>query len=151
MAEHTLDLTQFRALFPAFVDPIKFPDVMIEAQWSAATGIMGKWDGCLISGDQLQLALNYLTAHLLQSWVLIQAGGPSASVGVTVGATVDKVQVQMSPPPIKNGWQYWLATTPYGIYLWGLLSAASAGGFYVGGLPERAAFRKVGGTFWPGR
>lgn len=151
MAEHTLDLAQFRALFPAFADTTKFPDVMIEAQWLAATGFMGSYDGCLISGNQLQLALNYLTAHLLQSWVLIQTGGPSATVGVTTGAVVDKVQVQMAPPPIKNGWQYWLATTPYGIYLWGLLSAASAGGFYVGGLPERAAFRKVGGTFWPGR
>jgi hypothetical protein len=149
MAQHVLDLTQFRLLFPAFADTTKFPDVQIEAQWIAATGFLGEYDGCLLSGAPLQLALNYMTAHLLQSWVLIMGGGAAGTVGVITGATVDKVQVQMSPPPIKSGFQFWLATTPYGLYLWALLSAKSAGGFYIGGLPERRAFRKVGGTFGP--
>lgn len=145
--EHTLNLTAFRLMFPAFADATKFPDEYIQIQWTAATGFLGSYDGCLLAGDALQLALNYLTAHLMQSNVLLLAGGPSATVGVTIGATIDKITVSMAPPPAKNGWQWWLLTTPYGAQLWALLSAKSAGGFYFGGLPERRGFRKVYGTF----
>lgn len=151
MAQHVLAIANFRTLFPAFADTTKFPDEQLEAQWIAATGFLGEYDGCLLSGDPLQLALNYMTAHLLQSYVLLLAGGPSATVGVVVAAHIDKIQVQMAPPPVKSAFQYWLFTTPYGQYLWSLLSMKSAGGFYIGGLPERGAFRKVAGTFWPGR
>lgn len=149
MAEHTLDLAAFRLLFPAFADPAKFSDAYIQIQWTAATSFLGAYDGCLLNGSALQLALNYMTAHLMQSNVILAAGGPGATVGVTIGATIDKVTVSMQPPPVKNGWQWWLLTTPYGAYLWALLSAKSAGGFYIGGLPERRAFRKVGGVFGP--
>lgn len=151
MAQHVLDIAYFRTLFPSFADTTKFPDAQLDAQWTAATGFLGDYDGCLLNGEPLQLALNYMTAHLLQSFVLIQEGGPSATVGVVIAAHIDKIQVQMAPPPIKSAFQYWLFTTPYGRYLWGLLSMKAAGGFYIGGLPERGAFRKVAGTFWPGR
>ena len=62
---------------------------------------------------------------------------------------IDKVTVTNMPPPVKNGWQFWLATTPYGMQLWALLKRMAGAGLYIGGLPERRAFRKVFGTFGP--
>lgn len=160
MAQHELDVATFRLLFPAFANPQQFPEAYISAQWDMATSYIAPWDNCFISGKHLQNALNLLTAHLMQLNVNMGQGGGSSSggaggsgdscgavVGVVTGATIDKVSVQMAAPTTRNGWQYWLASTPYGMQLWALLKALSAGGFYIGGRPERAGFRKIGGRF----
>ena len=147
MAEHVFDIPTFRQLYPAFANSITFTDVYLTAQWTAATVYLGKYDGCLLSGDTLQLALNLMTAHLVQINVMIAAGGATPTIGVLTSATIDKVTVTNMPPPAANGWKYWLALTPYGLQLWALLQRASAGGVYIGGSPERRAFRKVGGWF----
>ena len=148
MAEHTLDIPTFRLLFPAFADATKFPDAYLDAQWTAATGYISPWDSWLVSGNSLQQGLNLLTAHLLQLNVLIAGGGTTPTVGVLQSATIDKVTVTMVAPPTgTSGWGYWLATTPYGLQLWAMLKRLVGPGFYIGGRPERAAFRKVGGVF----
>lgn len=144
MAKHVLDIPVFRVLFPAFGNPTAYPDGVLDVFWGNAVAYLGDYDGCLLKGAALQSALNYLTAHLLASDDLIKQGRTFA---VVTGSTIDKVQVQTQPPPIRSGWQWWLATTPYGVQLWALLTASSAGGFYVGGRPEQSAFRKVGGRF----
>lgn len=149
MSLHTLDIATFRLLFPAFADATKFPTPYIQAQWDMGTGYIGAYDGCLLSGASLQNALNLMTAHLLAINVILAAGGAAAQVTVTIGATIDKITVSAMPPPATSGWAWWLNTTPYGAQLWALLGFKSAGGWYVGGLPERRAFRKVGGTFGP--
>lgn len=147
MAIHEFDIPVFRQLYPAFANPVTFTDVYLTAQWTAATVYLGEYDGCLWGGAQLQLGLNLLTAHLVQSNLLIAQGGKTPTIGVLVSATVDKVTVSNMPPPATNGWKYWLATTPYGLQLWALLQRVSAGGVYIGGSPERAGFRKIGGRF----
>lgn len=144
MAQHTLDLAVFRAAFPAFTAT---PDAEIQAQWDAAAVYFGTYDGVLLYGDRLQRALDLLAAHLLQVNIMLAAGGQTPTIGVLTSATIDKVTVSNMPPPVKSGWQYWLSTTPHGLQLWALLRVASAGGIYVGGGPERAAFRKAGGRF----
>lgn len=149
MAQHTLDIPTFRLLFPPFADASKFPDAYIQAQWDSAVAFMGDVDGWALSGDKLQTALNYLTAHLMQINVILAGGGAGGVAGVVTGATIDKVSVTLAAPTTKGGWQYWLSTTPYGMLLWSLLTIASAGGLYIGGRPERRAFRKVGGNFRP--
>lgn len=145
MAEHTLDIASFRAQFPAFTNT---PDAALQLQWDAAVVYFGAYDGQLLYGDRLQRCLELLTAHLLQINVMLAAGGQTPTVGVLTSATIDKVTVSNMPPPVKSEWGYWLSTTPYGMQLLALLRVASAGGIYVGGRPERAAFRKVGGSFW---
>lgn len=149
MADHTLDIPTFRLLFPPFADATLFPDAYVQAQWGMAGSYMGTVGGCLFGGPELQSALNLMTAHLMQINVLVAAGGTAGAGGVLTGATIDKVTVTIAPPPFKNGWQWWLAQTPYGAQLWALLTLKSAGGFYIGGLPERRGFRKVYGTFGP--
>lgn len=144
MAQHVLDPVTFRVLFPAFASEAAYPDAVLDVFWGSAVAFLGDYDGCLLSGAPLQSALNYMTAHLLWSNVLLARGQSSV---VVTGSTVDKVQVQLMPPPVKSAWQWWLLTTPYGAHLWALLTAKSAGGFYIGGRPEQSAFRKVGGRF----
>lgn len=147
MAEHTFDVTTFRLLYPAFANVTLFPDVYLTAQFGQAKAYITPYDNAWTSGDMLQTALNLMTAHLTQINVILAANGKTPTLGVLQSATIDKVTVSNAPPPTRNGWQYWLATTPYGMQLWALLKSAANVGPYIGGLPERAAFRKVGGYF----
>lgn len=144
MAQHTLDLAAFRATFPAFADPVKYPDLSITMWWTMGNQYIYSYDNCLICGDTLQLALNLMTAHLAQSFTMI---GNGQTPGVITGAGEGSVNVSMMPPPVKTGWQFWLATTPYGLQLWALLQSLTVGGFTLGGLPETSGFRRVYGVF----
>lgn len=135
-----MDLATFRLLFPEFADANAFPDAYLDAQWAASVAFLG--ESFEVTG------LNYLTAHLMKLNVMASVAG-GGTVGVVTGASVDKVSVTLAAPPFKSGWQFWLAQTPYGGLLWALLSLRSAGGAYIGGRPERRAFRKVGGNFLP--
>jgi len=147
MATHSLDIAAFRAQFQAFADVSVYPDATLEVFWTAGTTFLGSADGCLLAGDPLQQALNYMTAHVLALSDTANSGG---APGPVTSSTIDKVSVDFAPPPFRNsGWRYWLAQTPYGQALWALLTLKSAGGFYYGGNPERSSFRRVGGGFGP--
>lgn len=145
MAEHTIDLATFRLLFPAFANTALYSDARLTATFEMATAYLGAYDGCTLYGAVLQNALNLLTAHLLQLSTAL-AMGQTAS-GVITGATIDKVSVTLAAPPTTSGWKYWLATTPYGLQLWALLSIKAAGGGYYGGSFMRAGFRGPSGRF----
>lgn len=140
----TLDLATFRLLFPQFEDTAAFPDVKVSANFDMATAYVSADEYGDMPVPARTQALNLMTAHLLALGVIITQGNQG---GVVVGATIDSVSVTLAPPPMRDQWRYWLNTTPYGAQLIGLLEAQAVGGFYVGGLPERAAFRKVGGYF----
>ena len=147
MSTITLDPAAFRALFPQFADATKWPDAALSIQFGAATGYVSADTYGDMPVAARTNALYLMTAHLLALGVIIAQNNYSGQVGVVQGAVVDHVQITLTPPPVKSQWQWWLNTTPYGAQLLGLLEAQAGGGFYVGGLPERAAFRKVGGVF----
>lgn len=146
MAVITFDVAKFRALFPAFANVARYPDATLQAYWDAATCYVSDADWGWLAGDCRALAINQMTAHLVYLGEKAQTG---QTAGVLTGSTIDKISVTLAAPPINNGWQFWLSSSPYGLQLWALLTNRSVGGFYVGGSPERAAFRKVGGRFWP--
>lgn len=145
MATIVFDVAAFRVAFPAFANDTTYPDATLQAYWDAACCYISPEDYGWLHGACRVRALNLMTAHLAALSTMIANG---QAVGVGQSATVGAVSVSMVPPPIKSGFQYWLAITPYGIQLWALLSAKAAGGLYVGGLPEKSAFRKVGGVFF---
>ena len=147
MSTITLDPAAFRALFPQFADAAKWPDAALSIQFGAATGYVSADTYGDMPVAARTNALYLMTAHLLALGVIIAQNNYSGQVGVVQGAVVDHVQITLTPPPVKSQWQWWLNTTPYGAQLLGLLEAQAAGGFFVGGLPERAAFRKVAGIF----
>jgi hypothetical protein len=148
MTTITFDVTAFRAAYPAFSNATTYPDATLQGYWDAATSyISDQNSGCLMLRDGARvLALNLMTAHLAALFAIIAAG---ETPGIETSATIDKISVQMMPPPVKNQWQFWLSQTPYGAQLLALLQANTAGGFYAGGMGELGAFRRIGGAFVP--
>lgn len=143
MALHVFDLPSFQAACPALAsaDP-----TALQTTFGTAATIMTPYDGCLLNGDAKQLALNLMTGHLTQIAAMLVAD-PGAVVGPVANAAEGSVSLGLVPAPATSAWAYWLASTPYGIQLWALLSVKSAGGIMVGGSLERASFRQAGGGF----
>jgi hypothetical protein len=131
----------FRSLFPAYADAPT--DEVLQLYWDTATAyITDKYGACLQASMKLAqqtLALNYMTAHLAYLNGLIAAG---QTPGLMQSATVDKVSVSVTPPPVDNEWRWWLNLSPYGQQLLSLLEVLSVGGFYYGGFPTSIAFRR---------
>ncbi|WGN90780.1 head completion protein [Burkholderia phage vB_BglM_WTB] len=153
MANPTYDDAAFRAQFPEFADDTAYPPSLIMGYFNTATLFIqgSQWQCAALSGGRLAAALNMLTAHLMtlarQRDPSQQDGNADDQGGYTTSATIGEVSVAKLAPPAKDGWEFWLAQTPYGQMLWGLLQLLAVGGFSLGGLPERNAFRKVGGLF----
>ena len=140
-----LDTAAFRLLFPQFADTARYPDALLAAQWGAATTyISASPYGCM-AVEARTYALQLMLGHLLSLHAQIAAGG---AAGVVQQSKVGDVAVSLHAPPYGTSpWRYWLNLTPLGVSLLALLDAQASGGFYVGGLPERSAFRKVAGIF----
>lgn len=146
MTTVTFDPTTFRALFSAFANVTTYPDAVLQIRFDTATIYMSPdvWP-CGMTEARLSYCLQLLTAHL-QALSDILAGGGTA--GIVIQSKVGDVSVGLASPPYgTDAWRYWLNLTPYGQQLLALLETLGAGGFYVGGLPETAAFRKFGGVF----
>lgn len=131
----TFSLQTFRALCPQFSS---VADATVQAQAVQAECYIAD----LQCGDAC--ALNLMVAHLLQLSANAAAGTPGGQI---TSASIDKVSVTVAQAPGTTSYTYWLNSTPYGQQLAALLARCAAGGTHVGGLPERAAFRNVGGIF----
>ena len=130
----TFDLPTFRALYPQF-DAVADATVLAQAGQAECYLAETCADSC---------ALNLMVAHLLQLSANAASGAPAGQV---TSASIDKVSVTVAQGAgANNSYTYWLNSTPYGQQLAALLARCAAGGTFVGGLPERAAFRSVGGV-----
>jgi hypothetical protein len=147
MATHTFNYPLFQQQVPAMASS---PDEsVLQVYFDMATTFANNgndsWCGGF-NGSTLDLILNLLTAHIAQIQNLIAAG--QTQISITTGAGIDKVNVSLMQPPVKNMFQYWLATTPYGEQVLAMARMQFAGGFYAAvGNFERHGFRKVGGRF----
>lgn len=159
MATQPLNIPEFRKLFPQFADPAQYPDATIQAVYNVAGSFIDDRDSpCrVLHGKQLALAMQYLTAHLLATQIPPANGsstpggggtGEMGESGFITSATIGDISVSKLAPPAKDGWEFWLAGSPYGVALWALLGILAVGGLSVGGLPEREGFRKWNGVFW---
>ncbi len=140
-----LSVSDFRAGFPAFGDTSKYPDAVIESNFTSATTYISDSDYGRIDTKSRTNAIYLMTAHLLSLADTIASGQMPALVS---GSTIDKISVTLTPPPVKGQFQWWLSLTAYGQQLLAMLLCRSAGGFFVGGGSyERGSFRKAGGNF----
>jgi hypothetical protein len=148
---------KFRKQFPAFADATVWPEETLTLYWGIARDdfvvtIDSPCNG--LHNSSLQLAVDLMCAHLSTLMAIPPAGagegdgGGATSSGILTSASIGAVSVGMMQPPVKGMWDYWFAQTPYGQQLLALLAIKGVGGLYVGGLPERSAFRKVGGVFF---
>lgn len=140
------NIPEFRLEFPQFVNTVTFPDTLLQRYFNAAIDYISDVNYGWMGLGSRTLALSLMTAHLADIVIIVNKSGGSVP-GLVQSSTIDKVSVSLTPPPLQNQWQWWLSLTPYGQQLLALLQAGSVGGFYIGGRPERSAFRKVGGTF----
>ncbi len=137
-------VTLFRTQFSAFSNEACYPDTTLQMFFDTASCYISTNDCGRLTGACRLRAINLMTAHLLRISDDIAAGNTSDFV---INSTVGSVSVAVQPPPETDQFQWWLTKTPYGQQLYALLGVVSVGGFYVGGSPERSAFRKVGGRF----
>lgn len=136
----TFDITAFLTAFPAFQESSSGAvQVWVDIVQESA---MGSWF-CSTKLTQQQL----IVAHVGYLLTNANSVGNSQGGGAIVSGTEGSVSASFAPPPIKDGLEYYLSSSVYGQMLWAMLNVSSAGGEYIGGLPERHAFRKVGGTF----
>lgn len=137
------DITAFRAMFPPYADTVTYPDTVLQLYWDNATAYMSA-DTAPCSYFSLKLAqqtlgLNLMTAHLAYLNTIANSG---QNTGLMQGATIDKITVQLTPPPVPNQWQWWLDQSPYGQQLLALLQAAAVGGAFYGGYPTNYTLRR---------
>lgn len=137
----TFDVAVFRAQYPEFTNP-PFTDAVLIGYWETATCFVSNKNCGSLRGACRLRALYLMVAHLCAIYNIIAAG---QTPGQVQGATIDKVSVTLTPPPNPSQWAWWLGTTPYGAQLYALLQVRSVGGWYIGGLPETSAIRKVAG------
>lgn len=140
----TFNYAQFIALVPAYSNPAKYSQATLQAFWNSAINYIsdvGNFGS--LQGDKRQYAINLMTAHLVYISDLTKSGTVPYLMQTS---TIDKVSVGLTPPPLKNQFQWWLSVSPYGQQLLALLQINSVGGFYIGGSPQRAAFGFQGGA-----
>lgn len=145
----TFDYAEFVAnpIFAQYSNPVLYPEAVIQAYWNNAINYISNIGNFgAIQGAQRQNAIDLMTAHLMFLSGLAQSGQVP---GLVQTATIDKVSVGLTPPPLPNQFQWWMNLSPYGQMLLAMLQANSVGGWYVGGSPVRAGFLNSGCGGWP--
>lgn len=141
-----MNIETFRKMFPVYADDKVFSNEMIEMWLDVANVHLKK--GWVLSGKAHEQALMLMLAHLLHGVAKSSsANSDSGQTGFVTSATEGSVSVSFATPTTKDAWEFWLASSPYGLQLWALLLQLGTGGKFIGGLPERSAVRKVGGVF----
>lgn len=148
----TFDYALFQQQFPTYANSITYPESLLQNYWDIAINYMtnvGNYGS--LQGSMRQYALNLFVAHLLYLSFIIGTGNPNTGSqvpGLVQNATIDKVTVGLTPPPVPNQFQWWLNQTPWGQQLLALLQMNSVGGFYIGGRGVIASFGYQGGNLW---
>lgn len=138
----TFDFALFQAQIPAYSNPTDYPQATVQAYWNNAINYVSPVGNCgSVTCSKRQYAINLMTAHLIYIAGLIAAGQVP---GLMQAATIDKVSVTLTPPPLKNQFQWWLMLSPYGQELYALLQVNSVGGYYIGGSPVLSGFYGYG-------
>jgi hypothetical protein len=125
------DYAVFIAQIPLYSNPTDYPDATIQQYWNGAINYVsdiGNFGS--IQGSARVYALNLMTAHL----IFIAGLAQNQQVpGLMQSATIDKVSVALTPPPLPNQWQWFLNQSPYGQQLLAQLQVSSVGGFFIAG------------------
>ena len=133
-----LDIPLFRSNFPLYSVNTTYPDSLLEVQYHIGRAYVADNDATMDRKFRYY-ALQLMLAHLLYIRDQVNAGN---NVGVITSASEGDVSVALAQPKVEDTFTYWFASSPYGKELLALLFVQSAGGMYVGGSPERSAFRK---------
>jgi|SRR5208337_34891 len=137
----------FRATYLEFSNATIYTDDYLTGYWDIAITYMSASNYGYLNGDARFLALNLLTAHLIKLTLIVQNSNYNQIPGMVQAATIDRITVTLTSPPVQSQWQWWLSLTQYGQQLLALLQVNSVGGWFLGGSLDRATFRNAGGYF----
>lgn len=140
------DWVTFRAQFPQYADPAKYPDTVLQMYWDEVTCFVSDENYGYLIGNCRLFLINLFVAHMMQLTMSQQRGKQG---GFITSSTIDKVSVQKQAPPSPNQFSWWLNQTPYGAQALALLEASVVGGDLFGGSGELGGFRRSGGRFTP--
>lgn len=127
----TFDYAGFIIQIPAYSNSIQYPEATLQVFWNAAINYISDIGNFgALQGQQRQFAINLMLAHLVYISDLVAAGQVPAILN---SASIDKINVGITPLPMPNQWQGWLNISPYGQQLLALLQGVSVGGFFVAG------------------
>jgi len=143
MALIVLNITAFRVNFPLYSDEVNYTDTLLNAQYEIGKCYIADND-CTMAVTCREYALQSMLAHLLYIRDQVNAGN---NVGVITSASEGDVNVSLAQPVVDDEWHHWFNSSPFGRELIALLGGQAVGGFYAGGVNERASFRKGGGIF----
>ena len=104
MATIVFDVTLFRARFPVYADPIDYPDALLQDFWNQAICYVSDENcGIIVDDCRLQL-INYMTAHLIYIWNLVNdqngeaaGGGGVDDTNLTTSAAIGDVSGKSTP------------------------------------------------------
>jgi len=128
----TFDYANFVAnpTFAAYTNATLYPEATLQLYWDNAINYVSNVTTAgQLTEEGRRLAINLMVAHLVYISGLAASGQVPS---LMQNATIDKVQIALTPPPLKNQWQWWLSVSPYGQQLFALLQANSVGGRYIG-------------------
>lgn len=130
----------FVQYYAQFNNSVAYPEQTLQLYWNKATTyVSNNTASCGLTLPQREEALNLMTAHLA---VLYGQAASGQQTGLIQGATIDKISVQLTPPPEANQWQWWLNQTQYGQQYLALMQIVSVGGFFVNGFPTTYTLRR---------
>lgn len=142
MSTLVFDYGTFIVQFPAYSNATTYPEATLQMYWDIGTNFVSNNTVCAVMNVAAQTyALNLMTAHLAYINDLIASGQIPA---LMQNATIDKVAVTLTPPPVPNQFAWWMNLSPYGQQLYSLLQVSSVGGFYIGGSPTRFGVSTLG-------
>lgn len=128
MQEAKVEVTveDFILQFPEFSDNPDNTRMLERAQCYVSTVNYGALTDCC-----RKLAIYLFTAHLLTLQNKIKER--DMTTGMQTGASIDKINVTITPPPSTDQFEYWLNLTPYGAQLLALISSRISTPQIVGG------------------
>ena len=141
-----MNIDLFRKRFAYFANPAQWPDDTVQVAADMATcyiDIANSWYRC---AECRELMTELITAHLLYLNGSALVPGQT-NTGTVTNATVGSVSVGLTTFAHKSEFTAWLGKSPWGEQLLAMLARLAVGPIYIGGSPERRAFRKFGGRF----
>ncbi len=123
-----------RSQLPYFADATKYPDAVLTVDLDNAQNYISPLNFGPLRDNSRVYAVYLMAGHLQLLRERLNAG--QTGVGIQTAASVDKVSVTLTPPPIKEQYDYWLNLTPFGAELLFLLGSVTGAGWYIGGSDE---------------
>lgn len=136
MSTVVFNADEFRIVFSAFADEVRFPDAVLQNAWNVAVTMIGAGDDsvlpycpdCTPPNLTRKTALDYLTCHILTMQYLWQVD----QTGAVTSATQGSVSVSFGVPTAGDSVADWYNKTKCGATAWQILQAYANGPLYYG-------------------